>query len=295
MLAQGLFGIPMTKEFANPRSLGGASRRDEALSGAIFALNSQRPQDAERIARDVLKAEPRHAQALHVLGHALLMQGRADDAIAAIEPAARGLHDPALDTQLAVALRQSGRTEDALSRLKRATKRQPPFAPAFHELGALLFSIKRYEESVEALQRGLEAAPAMPELSIQLGYVFLEMREPAKAKTAFAKALEIAPSAAGALWGIGKAHQQLGENQPAIDYFRRVLSQMPNDAGTWLNLGHSLVEAGDLDAGYECFRTAARGDQKKYYSALTTLVKSGRGRFWLWPREASRFLQGEKN
>ena len=61
---------------------------------------------------------------------------------------------------------------------------------------------------------------------------------------------------------------------------------MPNDAGTWLNLGHSLLEAGELEAGYECFRTAARGDQKQYYSALTTLVKSGRGRFWLWPREA---------
>src|ERR1700744_1150824 len=121
------------------------------------------------------------------------------------------------------------------------------------------------------------------------------MRESAKAKAAFAKALEIAPSGASALWGIGKAHQQLGENRPAIDYFRRVLKQMPNDAGTWLNLGHSLVETGELDAGYECFRTAARGDQKKYYGALTTLVKLGPGRFCLWPREASRFLQGEKS
>jgi len=285
----------MVKEFANPRSPGGASRRDEALSRAIFALNNQRPQEAERIAGDVLKAEPRHAQALHILGHALLMQGRADDAIAAIEPAARGLHDPALDTQLATALRQAGRNEDALSRLKRAIKRRPPYAPAFHELGGLLFSMNRYDEAIEALHRGLEAAPAMPELSIQLGYVLLEVREPAKAKAAFKRALDISPNAAGALWGMGKAHQQLGENQPAIDYFRRVLSQMPNDAGTWLNLGHSLLEAGDLDGGYECFRNAARGDQKKYYSALTTLVKSGRGRFWLWPREAARFLQRDKS
>ena len=285
----------MAKEFANRRPQAGVNPRDEALSRAIFALNSQRPQEAERIAGDVLKAEPRHGQALHILGHALLMQGRADDAVAAIEPAARGLHDPALDTQLAVALRQTGRTDDALSRLKRATKRQPPFAPAFHELGALLFSMKRYDESVEALQRGLDAAPAMPELSIQLGYVFLETREPAKAKAAFAKAIGIAPNSAAALWGLGKAHQQLGENRPAIDYFRGVLKQMPNDAGTWLNLGHSLLETGDLDVGYECFRTAARGDQKQYYSALTTLVKSGRGRFWLWPRQASRFLQGEKS
>ena len=273
----------------------GAGGSDDALQRAMSALNARRPSEAERIAGEVLKADPRHARALHIFGYALLMQGRSQDAIAALEPAARGSHDPEIDTQLAIALRQAGRNEDALSRLKRATKRRPPFVAAFQELGSLLSSMKRYDEAIEAYSRGLEVAPMMPDLSIQLGYVFLQRRDCANAKTAFARALSVAPGAAGALFGMGKAHQEVGENQAAIEYFRRCLMITPNDLGCWLNLGHCLLELGQRDAGYECFRTAARGDQKRYSSALTTLVKSGRGRFWLKPSAAERFLRGPKS
>jgi tetratricopeptide (TPR) repeat protein len=284
----------MANELAHPRPPGGGSRSDEAVARAIFALNNQRPQDAERIAGEVLRADPRHAQALHVLGHALLLQGRADEAVAVLEPAARGRHDPKIDTQLAVALRQAGRHEDAIARLKRAIKRRPPYPPAYVELGTLLSALKRYDEAIEAFKRGLEVAPMLPDLSVQLGYVCLGIRDCAGAKAAFARALEVAPDAPAALWGKGKAHQNLGENRDAIGYFRRCLTFMPNDAGTWLNLGHSLLETGDLDAGYECFRRAARGDQKQYFSALTTLVKTGGGRFWLKPSAAKKFLGEDK-
>jgi tetratricopeptide (TPR) repeat protein len=280
-------------KFAQPTA-GGANRGDDAVQRASLALNNQRPQEAEGIAREVLRADPRHAQALHILGYALLMQGRADDAVAALEPAARGQNNPQTDTQLALALRQAGRDEDALARLRRAIRPRPPYLPAFYELGRMLFSLKRFEEAVAVLRRALDIAPMMPDLSMQLGHVLLAQRNCAAAKGAFARALEISPGSAGALWGMGKAHQMLGESRAATEYFRRCLMQTPNDVGTLLNLGNSLVEAGELDAGFECFRAAARGgDDKRYAGALTTLVKSARGRFWLKPSDAARFLQSQ--
>ena len=100
------------------------------------------------------------------------MQKRAADAIAPLQAAAQSLRDAETDTLLAMALRQTGRTEEALARLKRATKRRPPYAPAFHELGYLLMSLENYDEAIEALRRGLEIAPMMPQLSVQLGEVF---------------------------------------------------------------------------------------------------------------------------
>jgi Tfp pilus assembly protein PilF len=135
----------------------------------------------------------------------------------------------------------------------------------------------------------------MPDLPIQLGYVFLAERQAAKAKRAFAAALAIAPAAAAALWGMGKAHQQVGENSEAVGFFRKCLELMPGDASTWLNLGHSLLETGEIDAGLACFRTAARGDQRRYFGALSTLVKASRGRLWLRPSDAARFLRGAKS
>lgn len=273
---------------------GAASRNDALLQQALYALNGQRAQDAERIAGEVLKAAPRHPQALHIFGCALLIQGRAEQAIAPLETAARGRHDPEIDTQLAVALRQVGRRDDALRRLKHATKQRPPYPAAFRELGNLLFAMERYDEAIEALTRGLEIAPLMPDLSIQLGYVFLQRKNYAAAKVALARALNIVPGSAEALFGMAKAHRDLGENEPAADYFRRYLVTMPGDQSAWMHLGHCLLELGQLDAGYACFRTAAQGGPKSYGGALTSLVASGRGRFWIRPSAAAQFLRARR-
>ncbi|HUD85860.1 MAG TPA: tetratricopeptide repeat protein [Xanthobacteraceae bacterium] len=271
----------------------GPGRGDELLQRAVYALNNQHPDEAERIARDVLKAIPQHTPALHVLGRALLLQGRAEDAIALLEPASRSRHDPEIDTQLAAALRKAGRDEDALARLRRTTKRQP-YPPALRELGSLLYAMERYDEAIEALRRGVEGAPMMPDLSIQLGYAYYATRNCTDAKAAFGRALQIAPNDSDALFGMARSHQGDGENQPAVDYFRRYLISRPDHWGAWLSLGHCLLELGQLDAGYECFRTAARGDPKRSGNALASLVKSSRGRFWVRPSAAVRFLLGTK-
>ena len=150
---------------------GRESAVDQALQRALSALNAQRPKDAEQIAASILETTPRHMRALHIFGCALLLQGRSEEAIAPLEAAGRGQHDPEISTQLAIALRQAGRTDEAVSRLKRAVKQRPPYPPAFRELGSLLFALKQHGEAINILKQGLEFAPMLPDLSIQLGYV----------------------------------------------------------------------------------------------------------------------------
>ena len=279
----------------HPMLLGHSMEPGDVLQQARLALNAKRQQDAQRIAEQILKADPRRAEALHILGGALLMQDRAADAVAALEDAARRLRDPEIDTLLAIALRRLGRNEDALSRLKRATKRRPPFGAAFHELGFQLLSVERYDEAVEALSRGHELLPMMPELPILLGTVFLACREFLRAKTYFARALNVSPNSGEALYGLGMTHWRLCEYSAAADLFRRYLTHNPDDVSTWLGLGHCLLELGQSEAGYDCFRRAGRGDLRSYGSALAALVNSGRSRFWLRPSAAKRFLQGTKS
>jgi tetratricopeptide (TPR) repeat protein len=263
----------------------------DPLQRAMLALDAGRPQEAERIAAELLKAQPHHPRGLFVLGCALVMQGRAADAIATLEAAARGRHDAEIETMLAIALRQAGRDEDALRRLKLAIKRRPPYAPAFKELGYLLALMKHYDEAVEVLNRGIEIAPMMPQLSIQLGYAHLSRRDSASAKIAFARALEISPRSHDALFGMAKAYQEIGECEGAADYFRRAVTVNPDDEAAWLHLGHCLLELGQVEAGYDCFRTAANGGVKHYGNALSSFVAGARGRFWLRPSAAERFFR----
>jgi tetratricopeptide (TPR) repeat protein len=263
---------------------------DQMLDRAGAALNNRRPHDAERLAGEVLRAEPRHWRALHVFGLALVAQGRGAEAIAPLESVVRGRSDAEVETALAIALRQAGRLDDALSRLKRTAKRHPHFAPVFRELGSVLFALERCPEAIAALRSGLDLAPMMPELSIQLGLVFLHQRDCRNAKAAFERALMIVPNSAEALFGIGKAHQEVGENDAAAGYFRRYLMLRPNDANAWLTLGHCLLELSRRDAGFDCLRTVVRDHPGRYDEVLGTLVTSGHGRFWLRPSAAARFL-----
>lgn len=268
-----------------------ASGVEQALAQAVSALDGKRPHDAERIVGEVLKETPQHHRALYLLGCALLMQGRGEQAIAPLETAARGRHDPEIETMLGTALRQAGRLDAARSQLTRAAKRRPPYALAFYELGCLLVAMDRDDEAIDAFRRGLDIAPMMPQLSIQLGYALLWRKRCMEAKAAFAQALDIAPRSAEALVGMGKAHRDIGESEPATEYFRRALAVRPQDPGIWLALGLCLQDVGEADAARDAFRRAAGGERKRYDRALKSLAASGHGRFWLKPSAAAEFFQ----
>ena len=169
---------------------GNAWRKDDVLQRARFALHHGQAQEAEFLAGDILSVDARDTQAITVLGYALLMQNRAEHAIKVLEPAARAVRDPEIDTQLGLALRQVGRNEDAIARFKRATKRKPSFPAAFLELGSLLADLNRYDEAIDALTEGLDASP-MPEILSKLGQIFLLRRDYGKAKSAFTRALQL--------------------------------------------------------------------------------------------------------
>lgn len=200
--------------------------------------------------------------------------------------------DPESEIRLAGELRRAGRHMDALNRLELAVTRHPSGASLFLELGYQLVLMDRYEEAIDALGRGLRIAPLMPQLSIQLGFAYLSLGDCANAKIALTRALDISQQENDALFGMAKAHQELGENEEAAGYFQRYLTNRPNDAGAWLGLGHCLLELAQLDVGYECFRRAASGGAERYGAALASLASAARGRFWLRPRAAARFLLG---
>jgi Flp pilus assembly protein TadD len=276
-----------------PVKIEGKDGIQQALAQAMAALDGGRPDLAEQIAAGILKRTSRHHRARYVLGCALLMQDRREEAVAQLESAARGRHDPEIETTLGIALRQAGRVTEALARLRRAAKRRPPYASACYELGTLCVATDNYDEAIDAFRSGLEIAPMMPELSIELGYALLWRKHCADAKAAFAHALEIAPRSAAALFGMGKAHRDSSEVGPAADYFRRALAVRPDDPAIWLALGLVLQELGQAESARDALRRAARGERAQYDRALNSLVASSHGRFWLRPSAAAQFFQVE--
>jgi Flp pilus assembly protein TadD len=262
----------------------------EALARAITAGNSGDIGEAERIAREVLAKNPRHPPALRLLGALLLRQQRPREAIAPLEAAARESADPELETHLAIALREIGRTDEAAKWLYRAIERQPAYIQAFQELGTLLHARRSYAEAETVLKRGVEAAPTVASLSLALGGVYLDRADSPNAKVAFARALSIAPGDPDALLGFGIALQYEGDFTRAAERFRRVLARDPAHHRARMNLGYCLLELGQMDDGIATLRTAVQAAPHNYGSALRMLIAAGRGRFWLTRSAAAACL-----
>jgi tetratricopeptide (TPR) repeat protein len=266
----------------------------DSIQNASLALRAERAEEAERIARALLQADAFNLPALRILGYALLMQDRCDEAVRLLENAARRCRDSELDTQIAIALRRTGKLTDALSKLKRAIRRQPPFPAAFHELGLLLGAVNRDDEAITAFSSGVKIAPLMPELSLELGYALLRQGRLTEAKSALSRALAISPRSFYGLSGLASAHRQAGEYAAAAECLRQALLIEPNDQNTRISLGHCLLRLGQRETGFDCFRIAARSNPKWFGKALLSLASSGRGRAWLKPSAATRFMHKSK-
>src|SRR3954466_11093687 len=91
-----------------------AAADDSALREGMAAIEHRRPDEAERIARELLGRRPQRVGALHLLGLALLTQRRAREPVAPLEQAALAGSDPVVETHYAVALREVGRRAEAL-------------------------------------------------------------------------------------------------------------------------------------------------------------------------------------
>src|SRR5437763_15617323 len=111
----------MNKPVRIPTRRNSATGATAALRQGQTDIEQQRRDAAERIARDLLERRRQSPEALHLLGRALLAQQRPDEAIAPLEQAARLRTDPAIETDLAIALRDTGQLAGARIWFERAT------------------------------------------------------------------------------------------------------------------------------------------------------------------------------
>ena len=266
---------------------------EEALRHALAAIQADRPAEAERIAGEVLKANSGNQRAMLLLGTALLMQNRNEEAVVQLERAAKQGRDPVVDTRLAIALHRLGRDEDALARLRRAIKSKSPFPQAFFELGTLLASLGRTDEAVDVLKRGAELAPDFVELWIELGSVCASRSRYAEAREAYSRALAIGANNLRALLGLAEILRNTGDYNGAAEILRRVLEIAPQHADARLRLGVCLLELGLTEPGFNSIRMAVAADARMYGSALFAMSSIGHGRVWLRPSAAKKFLRGE--
>ena len=271
---------------------GRRNSNDQALERAAFALQMQRPGEAERLASGVLRTNKSNTLAATILGRALMAQNRADEAVVPLERAARRDGNSTTETLLAIALAGAGRHDQALDQLRRTIARQPPFPPAFLEFASQLAKLKRDDEAIAVLESGLVLTPNVVELQMRLASLHLGRNDRPKARAILEQALAAAPGRHDVLAELARVTVLDGDYGSAVEAYRRALALRPDDALTRANLGVCLLEMGRRDAGEASIRAAARGRPEMIGRAIMSLATAAHGRFFMRPSAVTKFLSG---
>lgn len=212
------------------------------FSEAVMAYQRGDRVRARRLCEQVLKREPRHFDALHLMGVVAAQDGRMQDAADCLRRAlALNARHPAVQAQLGAALQKLERLDEALECLDRATALKPDDAQAHDSRGNILTDLERYPEAIESYQRAIALAPDFADAHNDLGVALGKVKRHEDAIAAFDRALTLEPTFADAHNNRGVALAAVRRLEEALASFERALALDPRMADAWHGRGLALA------------------------------------------------------
>ena len=193
------------------------------------------------------------------LAEALAEDGRIDEAIAQyelalkIEPAYAEAHN-----NLAAALASRGRIDEAITHYQKALQAKPDYAEAHNNLAVVLAGRGRIVEALAHFQNALEIQPDYAEAHYNLGLALAGRGQVAEAIVHYHTALAINPDYADAHYGLAVALAGKGQVAEAIIHYRKTLASKPDFAAAHYNLGTALLQCGQVAEAIVHYRKVLR-------------------------------------
>ena len=216
---------------------------------------------AEAAYREILSAEPRHPDALHLLGVARLQGGQPGQAVDIIRRAIAEAPDIAdYHGNLAAALLHDGQVEAAAAECRVALRLNPDnagyhsnLAVASHRLGQPLAAIESYKAA-------LRLNPTAIHLHKTLGELYLGEHLYAEARDSYRAYLAQAaddPRSHEYHNNLGHAEEKLGNLKAAEACYEQALAMQPEDADYLNNVGLMRRARNRRDEALELLRKAS--------------------------------------
>lgn len=202
----------------------------EKLGLALTHHQAGKLQKAKQLYQKILKVDPHHNDAQHMLGLVSHQSGDNETAIRLYNSALKDNQEsPELFTNLGNALQSTEKYEEAISAFQQAIKLNPQFALALSNLGNALIKVEKTEEAIGRFQEAVNLLPNFAQAHCNLGNAFYANKEPEKAISSFREAIKIEPDYTDALRNLAKLLMDKQETDEAIGLFKRVLQLDEND------------------------------------------------------------------
>ena len=235
------------------------------------------------------------------MADALVTAGRTTDALNHLELAiARHPDSALLVSKAGLLLLDSGRTDDALPKLKRAVDLGGVSTKAAHRaLGRTLFDLNRYSEATEALESFNRRYPGDFRTNMLLAYIYFDEGAYKEALPCYRAATETHPKSIDARIGLARTLDQLGRIDSAIRVYDEAIeirgtvremepvilaqADLLNRRGKYRRALDLLEEARTVfpeTPGLACARGMALAGEGKFDEAITAFGKASADSQW---------------
>jgi predicted TPR repeat methyltransferase len=264
---------------------------DESMARGLQCHQAGQLAQAAAVYRQVLEKQPRHSEALRLLGMVARNEGRLDEAVdliqksIAIDPSRAEAHHNLGDAlwgqgkleaaaaaytkscqlrpdwaeahgALGNVLRDQGKLDQAAAAYTKAIQLKPALPVGYLNLGRVLHEQGKRGEAIAAFLKAIDLKPDWPEAHNKLGNVLWDEGKLDQALAAYAKAIELHPSHPAAHWSMAKILLLQNRLDPAIACFQKAVQLNPGNAKANFNLGDALIKAGRLDEARTAFAAA---------------------------------------
>lgn len=191
--------------------------------------------------REVLAANPRHFDALHLLGVMRAQTGDAEEAVRLIGEALKIKPSSVrAEVNLGNILAGLDRKDEALSCFDAAVTLQPNNAALHFSRANLLWEMDRCEEAAAGFERTAVLEPSRAEVLVNLSSVLQELRRYEDALKACEHAIALAPDMPEGHNNRGNALLKLGRTEEALESYEHALALKPNHLMASYNRGNAL-------------------------------------------------------
>jgi tetratricopeptide (TPR) repeat protein len=229
----------------------------EMCSKAIGFHQRGQLAEAERIYRQILELDPRHAESLHLLGVMAHQVGRDEIAVELICKAIEVDKRPAAyHSNLGTAYQSLGRFDQAAVCYELALAINPELAEAQMNLGVVLAAQGKRDLAERSIRSALTSCPHLAEAHVNLGNMLQAQGRLEEAVASYTRAITLKPTCAGAHFNYANALQELGKLDEAVAGYKRTLDLKPGMVEAHGNLGNALLTLNQLEAAEACYLRA---------------------------------------
>lgn len=211
------------------------------LLGVIYIQRGNPQQGAAQI-KCALDINPASAAALSNLGNALRDMKQPAEALASYDRAL------AIDTRHADALfnrghalKDLGRLDDAAESYARASAANPARADFILTRARLLMSLQRRDEALGALGAAAQLKPADADIAVMQGNALMELQRAGEALAAYDRALALKPDYAEVIVNRGNALRELRRHDEALAAYARAAQLKTGFTDAYINRAQLLL------------------------------------------------------